>query len=346
MITSQDLQRAITQADALVKVKRMKLSMTPRLPPLHRRELLNDTIANDQFGMSLLVPAHEVVQQTSSSPSAEHEASKVVVGVDSGDRNRSYHCELGKVLRSPGNGAAAEDTPLKQLNKTNSSHGATGIDVTGQGGDVTSLGPAVELAPITREITANEGGSGSLEDPPRVACVMSLMEGQDTASVVEVTADNDEVIETNSSLVSDEKSAIVEQQPLEPAFDDRLMSNNILPEKEEIVSTMPEGFNEEVEVESEPLTPPPPPPSLPPPGPGDTNHNTATSGAEAPSENHHRDFNHQQDMAEEELVEMIMRDSELTAWIAKARLRPRTPISYKITRKKRRSRSRSSSVHD
>jgi hypothetical protein len=337
-ILLKDLQRAISQADALVKVKKMKLSMTPRLPPLHRRELLNDTMSNDQFGMSLLVPPHQVVQQASPSIS-EDETGKVKVDVERPRR----HPELFQLLRSPGNGAAAEDTPpLQQLNVTNSNSShrvatVTGTDVSDEGGEERmNLDPAVELAPITREIAADEGGDGSSEDPPRVPCVMSLMEGQDTASVVEVTADNDDVIETNSSLVSDEKSDIVEQ-PLEPAFDDRLMSNNILPEKEEIVSTMPDGFNEEVEVESEPLTPPPSHPA-----PVDTNHN---SMSEETSPENHRDMNHHQSM-DEELVEMIMRDSELTAWIAKARLRPRTPISYKLTRKKRHSPSRSSYVHD
>ena len=317
----------------------MKLSMTPRLPPLHRRELLNDTMSNDQFGLSLLVPPHQVVQQASPSIS-EDEAGKVKVDVERSRR----HPELTQLLRSPGNGAAAEDSPpLEQLNVTNGNSSrrvstATGTDVPGEGVEERmNLDPAVELAPIMREIAADEGGEGSSEDPPRVACVMSLMEGQDTASVVEVTADNDDLIETNSSLFSDEKSDIVEQ-PLEPAFDDRLMSNNILPEKEEIVSTMPDGFNEEVEVESEPLTPPPSHPA-----PIDTNHN---SMSEESSPENHRDMNHHQSMAEEELVEMIMRDSELTAWIAKARLRPRTPISYRLARKKRRSRSRSSYVHE
>ena len=317
----------------------MKLSMTPRLPPLHRRELLNDTITNDQFGMSLLVPAHQVVQQASPSVSEPEAGSKVGVNLE---RTRILS-EMSQPLRSPGNGAAAEDMPLQQRGLTTSvgSHGApstSGTDVAvEEGGERMSLDPAVELAPIVREIVADEGGDGSSDDLPRVACVMSLMEGQDTASVVEVTADNDEVIETNSSLVSDEKSDIAEQ-PVEPAFDDRLMSNSILPEKEEIVSTMPSDYNEEVEVESEPLTPPP---SLP--EPVNTNHNSVSVES---SPDNHRDFNHHQNMAEAELVEMIMRDSELAAWIAKARLRPRTPISYKMTRKKRRSRSRSSSVHD
>ena len=346
MITSQDLRRAISQADALVKVKKMKLLMTPRLPPLHRRSVLDDTTTNEQFGMSLLVPAHQVMEQEAP-PSPARKPSPVT----NSERNRTFNPELSQLLRSPGNGAAADATQTQQqmthtLTITTTSTTATSFSparpAVSVAGETTltptrptvsvpgDLKPAVELAPIMKDVTVDE--EGETEELPRIACVMSLIEGQDTASVVEVTADNDVVIETNSSLVSE--GSDVSHTP-EPILDDRLTSSNILPEKEEIVSTMPEDFHEEVEIESVPLIPPVTT-AL------DVNHNSLSPG---PSLENHRDLNHHGHMSEEELVEMIMRDSELTAWIAKARLRPRTPVSYRVTRK-RRSRSRSSSIYD
>ena len=336
MITSQDLQRAISQADALVKVKKMKLSMTPRLPPLHRRAALDDTATtSEQFGMSLLVPAHQVLEQEATPTNHLSRAT-----ISAGERSRVLHQAMSPLLRSPGNGAAAEITSSQHHTTLANTSTTTRIPANTTATAVKermSLDPAVELAPIAKEVAAEEEegeGDSSAEELPRIACVMSLMEGQDTASVVEVTADNDVVIETNSSLLAEKPDTV---HPPEPSFDDRLTSNNVLPEKEEIVSTTPEDFHEEVEVESVPF-------ALPRPVTLDANHNSMNPGATL--DNHHRELNHHVGMAEAELVEMIMKDTELTAWIAKARLRPRTPISYKMTRKKRHSRSRSSSVHD
>ena len=150
------------------------------------------------------------------------------------------------------------------------------------------------------------------------------------------------VIETQSSMGSDEDMAQLAQP--DPMFDERLMSNNILPEKEEIVSTTPDIGNESEELVSEAQDHITVSSAL------ETTRHEASAVIETSSSagcwaNHRGVTNHQ--TSDEDLVEMIMKDSELNAWIAKARLRPRTQISYNQTRKKRRkSRSRSSSVHD
>ena len=301
--------------DALAKVKEMKLTMTPRLPPLHRRESQERHIPNnEQFGMSLLVPPQEMTQ----SPGQEHETSDVT--------SANYGSD------NPVASTADAATRTTEQQEPTYDTGAMSNHHSTAGGVEEHLGldPAVELFPINRghhnDIEEEVVGEGEREcqysdDLPKLACIMSLMEGQDTASVVEVMADNDIIIETNSSMSSDK----VEVPQLEGSFDEeRLMLHNtdVLPEKEEIVSTTPENI-QEVVMEDEI---------------SDTNHTPA-------SPDHLKDTDHHQ-TAEEELVEMIMKDSELAAWIAKARLRPRTPISYKQTRKKRKSQSRNSSLHN
>ena len=369
----QDLQRALSQVDALVKIKQMKLSMTPRLPPLHRREYNDNTSQNEQneqFGMSLLVPPHQVVQSSpspslppppppSTAPSVEAQEIVDVVDVTT---NRG-HLPLSKVLTSsdtcPGSGVDQEEEEEEEDKHNDSCTNEKSTKSHSEDKDchMMNLDPAVELSPVNRDqdmnsIDEDDDDRGNLPGPypeelPRIACVMSLMEGQDTASVVEVTADNDVVIETHSSLGSDENIDDITQPaplPPEPTFDEeRLMSTNILPEKEEIVSTTPDNYDDNVEellvVDNIPTS-------------STTNHiasttvtTTMTTQTETSLETNHKDTNHHQ-TAEEELVEMIMKDSELAAWIAKARLRPRTPISYSTSRKKRHSRSRSSSIHD
>lgn len=288
---------ALSQVEALVKVQRMKLSMTPRLPPLHRRESLDTT--NEQFGMSLLVPPQEVMQSTKTGGEA---------GVG------GAHPVLSKLLSSPPH---ITGTDCEEMGMEVSTKGDLEIPSTNGIQEHINLNPGVELSPVNREQDDTSDGL------PRIACVMSLMEGQDTASVVEVLAENDMVIETHSSMGLDGDPSEDSQQ--DSMLDERLITENVLPllpEKEEIVSTTPE--NDE-EVSNDPAT------SV------DVNHVPANSDSLKDSTNHIT--------AEEELVEMIMKDSELAAWIAKARLRPRTPISYSQTRKHR-SRSRSSSVHD
>ena len=69
---------------------------------------------------------------------------------------------------------------------------------------------------------------------------MSCMEGQDTASVVEVMAENDVVIETRSSLDSERGPAAVDQRSTEDPHD----ALSFVPEKEEVVSTSPENLDE------------------------------------------------------------------------------------------------------
>lgn len=296
---------ALSQVGALVKVQQMKLSMTPRLPPLHRRESLDTT--NEQFGMSLLVPPQEVMQSTKAGNKTEEG-----VAVEAS----STHPVLSKLLSSPPHttGAGCEEMDIEVSTK-----GAGGVEAPSANGveEHINLNPGVELSPVNREQDDSSDGL------PRIACVMSLMEGQDTASVVEVLAENDMVIETHSSLGLEGDPAEDSQQ--DSMLEERLITENVLPllpEKEEIVSTTPE--NDE-EVSNDPATC------------VDVNHTPVSSDSLKDATNHIT--------ADEELVEMIMKDSELAAWIAKARLRPRTPISYSQTRKHR-SRSRSSSVHD
>lgn len=291
---------ALSQVEALVKVQKMKLSMTPRLPPLHRRESLDTT--NEQFGMSLLVPPQEVMQSTKT-------GSEAGVGGTS-----NTHPVLSKLLSSPPHttGTGCEEMGMEVSTKED-------LEIPSTNGvqEHINLNPGVELSPVNREQDDTSDGL------PRIACVMSLMEGQDTASVVEVLAENDMVIETHSSLGLEEDPSEDSQQ--DSMLDERLITENVLPllpEKEEIVSTTPD--NDE-EISNDTAT------SV------DVNHVAANTDNLKDSTNHIT--------ADEELVEMIMKDSELAAWIAKARLRPRTPISYSQTRKHR-SRSRSSSVHD
>lgn len=295
----------MSQVDTFVKVRQMKLSMTPRLPPLHRRGSLDTT--NEQFGMSLLVPPQQVMQSSRPDESGEGVA----------DGTSSTHPVLRKLLSSDTSlppGAGCEDTLMEVSTKG----GEEDIPSTNGVEEHINLDPAVELSPVNRE------REDSPESLPRIACVMSLMEGQDTASVVEVLAENDMVIETHSSLGLERDPA--EDSQTDGMLDERLITENVLPllpEKEEIVSTTPDN-DEEVSCN-------------PPASSVDNNHIQASPENLKDSTNHIT--------ADEELVEMIMKDSELAAWIAKARLRPRTPISYSQTRKHR-SRSRSSSIHD
>ena len=75
-----------------------------------------------------------------------------------------------------------------------------------------------------------------------MACVMSCMEGQDTASVVEVMADNDVVIETHSSLGSERGPAAADQRSTEDPHD----ALSFVPE---VVSTSPENLDETADLE-------------------------------------------------------------------------------------------------
>ena len=252
----------------------------------------------------------------------------VIVDVDP----NSTHPVLSKLLTSGVDTYISEGGKEDMLVQTSKGD----LDVAADQGPSTNdtsehmeLDPAVELSPVSREQEINfhdERGSHSPEGLPRIACVMSLMEGQDTASVVEVMAENDIVIETHSSMDSEKGQA--ETNHLDNSFDERFISDDILPllpEKEEIVSTTPDNIEAAADTQATCTTS------------ADTNH--VTTSPESLKDSNHL-------TAEEELVEMIMKDSELAAWIAKARLRPRNPISYSETTKKRRSRSRSSSVHD
>ena len=304
----------------------MKLSMTPRLPPLHRRDSQE---RDEQFGMSLLVPPQQVVK------SAPLPTSQEIVGVTDTDRGRPV---LSKLLSSNANtapGPTDQQEATEDQCETLAVSESAPTTTAGSGeGHMKNLDPAVELSPVHRDNEMNfhgeeeeeddDRGSRSPEELPKIACIMSLMEGQDTASVVEVMADNDVVIETHSSMSPDDRDE--EPAQLDGSFDERLMLNNVLPEKEEIVSTTPE-IEELMETHTTCSSP-------------DANHTTTAASLED-----HRETNNHQ-TTDDELVEMIMKDSELAAWIAKARLRPRATISYKQTRKKRQSRSRSSSVHD
>ena len=318
---------ALSQADSLTKVKKMKLTMTPRLPPLHRRESPVEDPPNDQFGMSLLVPPQQVLQSSVS------ESESVV------DMNRT-HPVLSKLLTSDmgtcaSTGLGQEVMAAKESNGTGLDAVAdTDLDITAPDTrEHMDLNPAAELSPVSREQEINSCDTDEQDvccpdGTPRVACVMSLMEGQDTASVVEVLAENDIVIETHSSLASDKAEA----SHSENSFEERFMTDALplLPEKEEIVSTTPilcKCTDETNTLETS----------------SDTNSNCVR--AASPEQKSLGDTNCL--TTEEELVEMIMKDSDLAAWIAKARLRPRTPINYTdVRRKHRQSRSRSSSVHD
>ena len=222
---------------------------------------------------------------------------------------------LGEVLDVPTANTTASLPPLSEESLSPHTHtlvesqpnskGDSGVELVDQvhgtnGNEMyEELGP-VEVVPVAEDQCEGfyeELGSPSSEHLPRIACVMSLTEGQDTASVVEVMAENDTVIETQSSMYQDLEE--VANNSHNSSMDERLDPENALPlvpEKEEIVSTTPDL-------------------------------NTISND---------------EDLA---MVEMIMKDSELAAWIAKARLRPRPPVNYNETNR-RRSRSRSSSVHE
>ena len=314
---------ALSQAEALVKVKQMKLTMTPRLPPLHRRESEVEDAPNDQFGMSLLVPPQQVLQ-----PSVSESGGGV-------DMNQT-HPVLSKLLTSDMGTCVSTGLGQDEVVVLTKESNGTDIDIVSDADlDVAAtvnkhmdLNPAAELSPVSREQEIN---TCDTDDPvgccpdetPRVACVMSLMEGQDTASVVEVMAENDVVIETHSSLASDKPEVIHEENN----FEEHFMSITLLPEKEEIVSTTPKCTDETNSYEMSSAA------------------NSNCIRATSPEQMSLRDTNCL--TTEEELVEMIMKDSDFAAWIAKARLRPRTPINYTdVRRKRRQSRSRSSSIHD
>ena len=326
---SQSLQVALSQADSLAKVKKMKLTMTPRLPPLHRRDSPVEDPTNDEFGMSLLVPSQQVSQSSVSE-------SESAVGM-----NRT-HPVLSKLLTSDRGTCASTGLGQKEAMVAKESNGTDldivadpDLDIAAPVNDTREcmdLNPAAELSPVSREQEINSCDTDEQaiccpDGTPRVACVMSLMEGQDTASVVEVLAENDIVIETHSSLASDKAEA----SHSENSFEERFMTDALplLPEKEEIVSTTPicKCTDEANPLETS----------------SDANSNCIRAGS--PEQKSLGDTNCL--TTDEELVEMIMKDSDLAAWIAKARLRPRTPINYTdVRRKRRQSRSRSSSVHD
>ena len=322
LLAPQDLQQVLSQVNALAKVRQMKLSMTPRLPPLDRRELPVGDTPNEQFGMSLLVPPQQVMQSAGGRDDGRVENGELEISPDSTQPLRDTFLSLvapSDVDVSRSGGSHGEKEFQQVLKGDTEDSLVDRLPGTNRDEEHMDLDPAVELAPV------NEIHDGQVchspDTLPRVACVMSFMEGQDMASVVEVMADNDVVIETQSSLGSERGPAAAEQSSTEDLLDpDDALS--LVPEKEEIVSTTPENLNE-------------------------TNNLATTlehANHIATSPENLTDPSHM--TSDAELVEMIMKDSQLAAWIAKARLRPRPPISYRDKRRKSRSRSSSRSVHD
>ena len=188
--------------------------------------------------------------------------------------------------------------------------------------------------------------SPTSENLPRIACVMSFTEGQETASVVELIAENDPIIETQSSVSHSEDMS----NHLNSSIDERLDPENALPlvpEKEEIVSTTPDN-DAAIEIQSsgccdrEDMTTHPlnssvkerldPESALP----------LLAEKEEIVSTSL---FDNSSFSTEEEVLKNILKDAEMAAWIAKPCLRPRHQISYCVKKRKRQSQSRNSAIH-
>ena len=331
----QDLQLALSQADALAKVQQMKLIMTPRFPSVHRRPSTENTTL-DQFGMSLL---------EQHAPGA---IPPMLVEAQDETEIDNTNPTLPAKTQSPPSAFTLNEPQHNSQENTRMAAVDQGCSPTNS-----SVGPK-PLAPDT--VVEEQGSfyeevtSPTSENLPRIACIMSLTEGQETASVVELIVENDAVIETQSSICH---SGDMSNHLLNSSMEERLDPENALPlvpEKEEIVSTTPDN-DAAIEIQSygchgrEDITTRPlnisleerldPESALP----------LLAEKEEIVSTSPENLIDNSPFSTEEELLKNILKDAELAAWIAKPCLRPRRQINYNVKKtSKRQSRSRNSIV--